>query len=213
MQGVLPPSDRGRLIAFEGGEACGKSTQAALLAEALGAVLTREPGGTPAGERIRDVLLDPAAGELGAEAELLLMAAARAEHVRQVVAPALSAGRTVVTDRYSGSSLAYQGYGRGLDLALVARISDVATGGIEPDLNVLLVLPEDVAEARRGGSPDRIESADEAFHARVSKGFGLIAAADPEHWVVVDGVGSQAAVAARVGEAVAGRLGALGSVS
>lgn len=176
-----------------------------MLADALGAVLTREPGGTGVGERIRGLLLDPALGDLGAEAELLLVAAARAEHVREIVAPALAAGGIVVTDRFSGSSLAYQGYGRGLPLGLVSTISRLASGGIEPDLNILLELPGDLAAARRGAAPDRIEAADAAFHRRVTDGYRAVAAGDPEHWVVVDASGSPASVAERILEVVADR--------
>jgi dTMP kinase len=128
----------GRFIAFEGGEGTGKSTQARRLAERLGARLTREPGGTPAGDRIRALLLDPSTGELDARAEALLLAADRAQHVATVIRPALDAGEDVVTDRYEGSSLAYQGHGRGLPLEEVLRISGWATGGLRPDLVVLL---------------------------------------------------------------------------
>ena len=190
-----------RLIAFEGGEACGKSTQAGLLASRLGAVLTREPGGTAVGERVRAVLLDPAVGGLDARAEALLMAAARAQHVAEVVAPALAAGRDVVTDRFSHSSLAYQGYGRGLPLEEVRRLSDWATGGLWPDVVVLLDLPADVAEARRG-HPDRFEAEGREFHRRVEAGFRELAGADPGRWRVVDATGTIEEVAARVWEAV-----------
>lgn len=192
-----------RLIAFEGGEACGKSTQAGLLAARLGAVLTREPGGTAVGERVRAVLLDPAVTGLDARAEALLMAAARAQHVAEVVAPALAAGRDVVTDRYAHSSLAYQGYGRGLSLDEVRRLSDWATGGRWPDLVVLLDLPSSEAEARRG-RPDRFEAESGEFHRRVEAGFRELAAADPDRWRVVDGRGTVEEVAARVWDAVCG---------
>jgi dTMP kinase len=209
MAGTTGGSDatRGRLIAFEGGEGCGKSTQAQLLAVSLGAVLTREPGGTPAGERIREVLLDGDVGEIGAPAELLLIAAARAEHVRRLIGPALDAGRWVVTDRFAGSSLAYQGYGRRLPLEAVQAVSGFATGGLEADLNVLLELPEEVAAARRCGRPDRIEAEEPGFHARVVAGFRAIAESDPAHWCVVDSAGTPEEVAARVLAAVRARLG------
>ena len=197
---------RGRLIALEGGEACGKSTQAALLASRLGAVLTREPGGTGVGEQVRDLLLDPAAGDLDARAEALLMAAARAQHVAEVVAPALAKGQDVVTDRYSHSSLAYQGFGRGLPLDEVRHLSDWATGGLWPDVVVLLDLPADEARARRG-QPDRFEAEDDGFHRRVTDGFRALAEAEPGRWRVVDATGSVAEVAARVWAAVADGLG------
>jgi dTMP kinase len=129
---------RGAFIAFEGGEGCGKSTQAALLATRRGAVLTREPGGTVVGERVRAIVLDPAVGDVDPWTEVLLMAAARAQHVAEVIEPALISGRDVVTDRFTGSSLAYQGHGRGLPVDDVASVSSMATRGTEPDVVVLL---------------------------------------------------------------------------
>lgn len=174
---------RGRFIAFEGGEASGKSTQAMRLAERLDAVFTREPGGTPIGEQIRALLLDPA-GEVEVRTEALLMAAARAQHVHDVIEPALVAGRHVVTDRFTASSLAYQGYGRGLPLEDVRALSAFATAGLEPDLYVLLDVPPDVAAARRDREHDRMESAGAAFHQRVRDGFLVLA---DDRWLVVDG--------------------------
>ncbi|MBA2436829.1 MAG: dTMP kinase [Acidimicrobiia bacterium] len=198
---------RGRLVVLEGGEACGKSTQAALLAPRLGAVLTREPGGTVAGERIRTLLLDPELGAgLDARAEALLMAAARAQHVAEVVAPALASGRAVVSDRFIGSSLAYQGYGRGLPRDELAALSAFATGGLDADVVVLLDLPAAEAATRRGPVPDRLEAAGEAFHRRVEEGFAALAADDPAHWVVVDARGSIDEVAERVWKEVSSRL-------
>jgi dTMP kinase len=194
-------------IAFEGGEASGKSTQAARLATRLGAVLTREPGGTAVGERIRDLLLDRAVDQLDARAEALLMAAARAQHVAEVVAPALAEGRDVVSDRYADSSLAYQGYGRGLPLDEVRSLSDWATTGLWPDLVVLLDVPDDVARARLR-SLDRFEAEGGGFHDRVLAGFRALAHADPERWVVVDGVGTPDEVEQRVWSAVSAKLSA-----
>jgi dTMP kinase len=190
----------GRLIAFEGGEGTGKSTQAERLACSLGALLTREPGGTTVGEGVRGLLLDPAL-TVAPRAEALLMAAARAQHVDEVIRPALDAGRHVVTDRYVHSSLAYQGYGRGLDLDEVRRLSEWATGGLWPDLVILLDVPADESLARRraiGHAPDRLEAEDAGFHERVTRGFRALAAADPDRWRVVDGVGAVDAVADRV---------------
>lgn len=195
-------SGRGRLIALEGGEACGKSTQAALLAERLRAVLTREPGGTAVGERVRGVLLDAAVVGLDPRAEALLMASARAQHVSEVVAPALAAGRYVVTDRFSHSSLAYQGYGRGLDIEELRWLSEWATGGLWPDVVVLLDLPRGVALASPA-SPDRFEAEAWAFHERVRAGFRALAAGDPDRWRVVDAAGTVDEVAARVWAAAA----------
>jgi len=198
---------RGRFIALEGGEGAGKSTQATLLAVELGAVLTREPGGTAVGQRLRALLLDPAA-TLDARAEALLMAADRAQHVAEVVRPALEAGRDVVTDRFAGSSLAYQGYGRGLPLDEVRGLSAWATGDLWPDVVVLLDVPAAAAAGRRRPRPDRIEAEGGGFHDRVENGFRALAAAEPGRWVVVDGVGPVADVAARVAAAVTSRLGA-----
>lgn len=200
-----PPGRRGLLIAFEGGEACGKSTQARLLAERLGALLTREPGGTPVGERVRALLLDPGSGPLDRRAEALLLAAARAQHVAEVVAPALAAGRTVVTDRFSHSSLAYQGHGRGLPLDEVRALSEWATGGLWPDAVVLLDLAAEEAESRRG-RPDRFESEDPAFHRRVEAGFRALAAGEADRWRVVDASGTVGEVADKVWAALGGVL-------
>jgi dTMP kinase len=199
----------GRLIAFEGGEGIGKSTQAERLACHLDAVLTREPGGTDVGERVRELLLDRAVSGLDARAEALLMAAARAHHVATVIRPALDSGRDVVTDRYSHSSLAYQGHGRGLDLDELRDLSTWATAGLWPDVVVLLDVPGDEATARRarhGAAPDRMEAETGDFHRRVAEGFRAMAAADPERWVVIDGTGDPDAVADRVRAAVDAKL-------
>lgn len=196
------------LIAFEGGEGTGKSTQAARLADRLGATLTREPGGTAIGSRIRALVLDPANQELADRAEALLMAADRAQHVAEVIRPVLDAGGTVVTDRFAGSSLAYQSYGRGLPLDEVERISRWATDGVWPDVVVLLEVPDAVAEVRLGTERDRMEGAGDGFHQRVTAGFRALAAADPERWIVVDGTGTVDEVADRVWAAVTPRLDA-----
>lgn len=198
----------GRFIALEGIEGCGKSTQARRLADRLGAVLTREPGGTDLGARLRALLLDAEGAPLGDRTEALLMAADRAQHLAEVVGPALEAGRDVVTDRSVYSTLAYQGHGRGLEVADLARISDWATGGVWPHLAVLIDVPVEVAAARRAAAaerPDRIESAGEAFHDRVLEGFRRLAAADATIWVTVDGVGSEDEVHARVVDALGAR--------
>jgi dTMP kinase len=195
-----------RFIAFEGGEACGKSTQAARLAARLGAVLTREPGGTPIGARLRAVLLDPGT-RLVDRAEALLMAADRAQHVAEVIRPELAAGRHVVTDRYAGSSLAYQGFGRGLPVDEVRRLSDWAASGLWPDLTVLLDVPLAAAAERQvGGRPDRLEAAGDEFHERVAAGFRTLAAEDRDRWVVVDGTLGIDEVEAMIWTAVTDRL-------
>jgi dTMP kinase len=176
----------GRFIAFEGGEACGKSTQAARLATRIGAVLTREPGGTPVGAALRAILLDPAT-RLSDRAEALLLVADRAQHVADVVRPELASGRHVVTDRYMGSTLAYQGFGRGLPVDELRRLSLWATEGLWPDVVVLLDVPSEVTSSRQDGRPDRLEAAGADFHRRVADGFRALAAADPERWALVDG--------------------------
>jgi dTMP kinase len=195
----------GRFIAFEGGEATGKSTQAARLAQRLGAVLTREPGGTAAGERIRSLVLDPDL-PVGPRAEALLMAAARAQHVDLVIRPALVTGTHVVSDRFTGSSLAYQGIARALGVDAVAALSAFATDGLSPDVVILLDLPTDVAAARLTGERDRMEREDVGFHAAVAEGFRTLAAADPAHWTIVDAAGTPDEVEAAVWAAVEPRL-------
>lgn len=196
----------GRFIVFEGGEGCGKSTQAARLAESLGALLTREPGGTAAGEAMRALLLDPRLPPLAERAEVLLLLAARAQHVAEVIAPALAEGRTVVCDRFDGSTFAYQGWGRRLPLADLRAMSAWATGGVAPDVVVYLRVSPAVAAARRatrGEGADRVEGEGDAFFARVAEGFDALAASDPARWVVIDGDGGEDEVAADVAGAVA----------
>jgi len=201
-----PSAGRGCFIAFEGGEGCGKSTQAKRLADHLGAVLTREPGGTQVGVALRAILLDRSTTGLSDRAEALLMAADRAQHVHEVVGPALAAGRHVVTDRFAGSSVAYQGFGRGLDPAEVRRVSEWACDGVWPDLVVLLDLDPAVAAGRIGPAPDRFEDESAAFHDRVAAGFRAQADAEPDRWTVVDASGSVAQVADAVRAVVEERL-------
>lgn len=198
---------RGRFIVFEGGEGSGKSTQAALLATRLGAVLTREPGGTELGVQIRSILLAASENGLADRAEALLMAADRAQHVEQFIEPELVAGRDVVCDRFIGSSVAYQGYGRGLDTDMVRAISGWAAGGLWPDLTILLTVSEQVAFERTGGARDRIEAAGVEFHRRVAAGFKAQAEEEPEYWIRVDGVGTSEEVESRVRAAVSEMLG------
>ena len=198
----MPP--RGRLIALEGIDGCGKSTQAKAVAAALGALLTHEPGATPLGTRLRRLLLDPDADSPAPET--LLMAADRAEHVARVIEPALASGGWVVTDRYSGSTIAYQGYGRGLGAEGLAEVVAWATAGVEADLSVFVDVPVEVAAARRRGA-DRMERLGPEFAARVREGFGTQAAAEPARWLVVDGTGDVDAVTAHIVDAVRARLG------
>jgi len=196
----------GRFIVFEGGEGTGKSTQAALLAESLDALLTREPGGTALGSRLRALLLGGPGDDGGAliadRAEALLMAADRAQHAAEVLRPTLAAGCDVVCDRYIPSTVAYQGAGRGLDPSELARISGWAADDLMPDLVVLLEVPDAVAWDRTGGARDRIEAAGQDFHARVAASFREQAAADPDRWVVLDGTGEVDDVRVRVLDAV-----------
>ena len=196
-------SPAGRFIAFEGGEGSGKSTQAALLARRLGAVLTHEPGGTEVGARIRAIVLDHVVELINPRTEALLMLADRAQHVAEVVRPALAGGGDVVTDRFSGSTLAYQGYARGLDVAELAWLSQWSAGGLEPDVVVLLDVPVEVAAIRMKQDPDRMEAAGDDFHRRVAEGYRVLAAADPDRWRVVDGSGSVEHVEALVQKALA----------
>jgi dTMP kinase len=188
------------LIAFEGGEGSGKSTQAAILAERLGAVLTHEPGATRVGARLRELLLDPNAN-IDARAEALLLAADRAQHVAEIVGPALAKGQHVVTDRYRYSSIAYQAFGRGLDVQSVRAMSDFAEAP-EADLVVLITVSPETRAHRLKATPDRIEASGEDFHERVEEGFRVQAEMDAARWVVVDGDGTVDEVAASVWEAV-----------
>jgi dTMP kinase len=201
---------RGRLIALEGIDGCGKSTQARALAEILGARLTHEPGATPLGVSLRGLLLAPDAPTPSPRAEALLMAADRAEHVALVVEPALVAGEWVVSDRYAGSTIAYQGYGRGLPVAELAGLTSWASGGLAADLSVLVDVRVETAAARLAGlsgGVDRMERLGAGFAARVRDGFLAQAAEDPSHWVVVDGSRAAEEITAHIVEAVHERLG------
>ncbi len=203
-----PGMSAGRYIALEGAEGCGKSTQAARLAEALGAVLTRETGGTAIGQRIRTILHDTAVTNLAPRAEALLTAADRAQHLAEVVEPALGAGRHVVSDRSVYSTLAYQGYGRELPLAEVREVNQWAIGGRWPDLVLLIDVDPAVLEQRmRGRELDRFEQEGDEFHQRVRDGFRAMATADPTHWAVVDGSRAPDHVAATIRSLVRDRLG------
>jgi len=192
----------GMLIVFEGADASGKSTQARRLAERLDATITFQFGATPIGGAIRSILLDPEHDELDDRAEALLVIADKAQHVAEIVGPALDRGEMVVSDRYTASTLAYQGFGRGLDQDELSSMMDFATAGLEPDLTVLLDIPWTVAEKRLGGDFDRIEGAGAEFHTRVRDGYRELAAASPDRWLVIDADGDVDEVASRVDAAV-----------
>jgi dTMP kinase len=178
---------RGIFLAFEGIDASGKSTQARRVARDRDALLTFEPGDSVIGADLRRWLLDSGTN-MAPETEALLMVADRAHHVRTVIEPALSLGRSVVTDRFSASTLAYQGYGRGVDLDALRSANALAVGSCAPDLTILLDTPVDVAATRRAPrSLDRFESAGRNFHEAVRRGFLEIAAVSGEEWLVVDG--------------------------
>ncbi len=221
----------GKLIAFEGGEAVGKSTQARMLAERIGARLTREPGGTEFGELIRSMVLDASGLHLSPRTEALLMAADRAQHVAEVIRPALDGGTHVVTDRFIGSSLAYQGFGRELGVEEMLALSLFATDGLDCDLVVLLEAGDKAAQSRlqvrqrfdfwkpyvepdaKGSEyllalpDDRIGSEDFEFHRRVLEGYRELAEQNPDQWVVIDGDRPVDQVAEVVYAAVRERLG------
>jgi dTMP kinase len=201
---------RGILIAFEGTEGSGKSTQIRLAAEALERdghplCLTVEPGGTALGRRLREVLLGPSQPVPAPLAELFLYLADRAQHVSEIILPALDTGQVVLTDRYSASTIAYQGYGRGIDLDTVTRVDEWARGGLSPHLTILLDCPVRVGLGRARGT-DRFHAELEAFHERVRRGFLALAEAGGDAWRVIDATATRAAVHAEVLAAVRGCL-------
>src|SRR5437762_9930624 len=196
-------------VTLEGIEGSGKSTQARLLAARLGrdTVLTQEPGGTEIGRAIRGLLLDHGHQAMAPAAEALLFFADRAQHVAELVRPALEKGHSVVSDRYTDSSLAYQGYGRGIDRELILAVARLATGSLQPDLTILLDLPVEVGLARAGrrAPHDRLEAEVREFHDRVRAGYLEMAGAGPRRSVRVDADGSPEEVARRVAEAAESR--------
>jgi len=195
-------------IALEGAEGSGKSTHVKRLAAAIGAVETRETGGTEIGRRLRAILHDTSVTELDDHAETLIVAADRAQHMAEVVRPALASGRHVVSDRCVYSTLAYQGYGRGLPLDDLRRINEWAMHGIWPDLVVLLAVSQDVSTERlRKRQLDRFEQAGDDFHGRVVRGYSAMAEGDPARWVVVDATRPKETVTDAIRAAVHERLG------
>jgi dTMP kinase len=205
----------GLFLTFEGGEALGKSVQAARLAETLRfrgreVVLTREPGGTPFGERIRDILLHARDVDLTPEAQALLFSAARAQHTRDVIRPALAEGKIVLADRYYDSTLAYQGYGYGADLAGLRAMTRFATGGLVPDRTFLIDAPVAVTLARlpqRKERWDRFHGDDRAFYERIRQGYLRLAADESERFAVIDGDQTEEKVAADIRRQVDQLLG------
>ena len=177
--------ERGRYLVFEGIDGCGKSTQAARLAGLLDGVLTFEIGATKLGGALRKLVLNTEYSP-SALAEALLIAADRAEHMTEVVIPALNAGRTVVSDRNGASTIAYQGYGRSLDRVLMKTLVEIATQGVTADLTVLLDIDPALAAQRRSGAADRMEREAQSFFERVREGYLAQAAESPDAWLVVD---------------------------
>lgn len=204
---------KGLFITFEGIEGCGKSTQVALLKERLESrgrrvVVTREPGGTRVAELIRGVLLDGANTDMTSATELLLYGAARAQHVDELIRPALESGADVVSDRFADSTTAYQGAGRQLERSVVEEVHRLATRGTWPDITFLLDLPVEagLARARMVGEPDRIERESVEFHRRVRDGFLRIAESEPDRVHVIDASQEVEAVAVAVWRVIQGRL-------
>lgn len=204
--GITGVTHSGVFISFEGGEGAGKSTQTKLLKEYLESIgekviLTREPGGTPLGNKLRDILLDNATGDISPRSEALIYAADRANHVYALIKPALERGEVVITDRYLDSSIAYQGAGRILEPAEVARISRWATETLVPTVTIIIDLPAEIGLGRLK-SRDRLEAEPIAFHERVRQEFLSLANTDPERYFVVDGTASVEAIHAQIVERV-----------
>jgi dTMP kinase len=207
--------ESGVFIALEGGEGAGKSTQAKLLEAWLAGLghsvlLTREPGGTAVGTALRNLLLNPATGNISARTEVLVYAADKSEHVDALLLPALAEGKVVITDRYVDSTLAYQGAGRSVDIADLEWIARWATGGLRPNLTVVLDI-DPVDGLARAGEPDRIESEPLDFHQRVREHFLRLAAADPEHYTVISAHGDPADVQSSIRRAVEPLLNGAGA--
>jgi len=208
----------GLFISFEGGEGSGKSVQAKTLVEMLAqrgrdVVLTREPGGTAAGERIREIVLHAQEIALSPEAQVLLYSTARAQNVREVIRPALEAGNIVIADRFYDSTLAYQGYGHGVPLDQIRDVTRLACGTLVPDRTFLLDIPVDIGLGRSGWRAqskwDRFEVLDPAFHERVREGYLRLATAEPGRWIVIKADRDQKVIAADVRREMDALLGAL----
>lgn len=200
-------------VTFEGPDGGGKTTQIRLLANALAemgkqVIVTREPGGTPIGNAIRTILLSPDYSEMSPRAEALLYISARAQIVHEVIRPALAEDKIVLCDRFGDSTLAYQGYGHGQNVAQLRSIIDFATGGLRPDLTILIDLDADTGLRRKQPHLwDRLENYDLSFHEAVRRGYSELMAGDPERWVTVDGAQTVDEIYAQVREIVFTRLG------
>ena len=198
---------RGKYIAFEGLEGCGKSTHVPRLAAALDAVATREPGGTPIGASLRAAMLDANNTSLSPRAEALMMAADRAQHVQDVILPAIQSGRHVVSDRSVYSSLAYQGFGRGLGESTIRGFNSWAIQDTWPDLVIYIEVPIDtLLERLKKRELDRFEREDRSFFERIAEGFSAMAAAEPYRWLVINGMPPKDELAATIHARVIERL-------
>ncbi len=201
-------------ITFEGIEGCGKTTQTRMLADRLEergsrTLVTREPGGAAISEQIRAILLDNKNDGMDPLAEALLYVASRAQFVAEIVRPALAAETIVICDRYADSTLAYQGYGRGLDINTLATLNTIATGGVVPDMTFLLDIPvrEGIARKRKDGNLNRLDNAGDAFHERVRKGYHALAEAEPARWRVIDAGAAPSVVAEAIWSALSPFVG------
>jgi dTMP kinase len=205
---VVPGPDMALFITFEGGEGCGKSFQSRslyhkLIKRSVPATLVHEPGGTPLGQKIRFILKQASETPISPLAEVLLFNASRAQLVTEVIQPALKADRVVICDRFSDSTLAYQSYGRGLDLSMVKELNQMAAQGLKPDLSFLLDVPPEVGLSRkRVGVNDRFERETLAFHERVRQGFLDLVSEDPLRWVVIDSMLSRSQLAKIIWEKI-----------
>lgn len=205
---------RGWFITFEGPDGSGKTTQLRLMAPWLASqgiplVITREPGGTPVGERIREILHDCQHTEMTSEAEILLYSASRAQHVGEIIRPAVAAGKVVLCDRFYDSTYAYQGYGRGLSLPAIRQITAFATQGLVPDLTLYLDVPPEIGISRREASGEALNRLDRealAFHRRVREGYQALIKAEPARWHFIDATGTPDTIQATLREIVMATL-------
>jgi dTMP kinase len=198
-------------ITFEGGEGCGKSTQAKLLyrrlnKSAIPSLLTHEPGVTPLGRKVARLLKWTQNVDISPTAELMLFNTSRAQLTEEVIKPGLKSGKVVICDRYADSTTAYQGYGRRLDLTVVAEANRIGTMGLRPDVTFLLDMPVEKGLARKDGKKDRFEVESINFHKRIREGYQKMAAAEPERWLVVDAEKSKEEIADIIWEKVSKRL-------